>query len=129
MGTKLTLSGFFRWNYKRLLKRKKFQKNGSTVMPLFYKYLDVNDKWVAALYDFLDDSVDSFILDQLIDNCLSRKLRTNLLAERDLNLGCAWILLKQSKLRKVNRDRSSRIINSRCTVLITKLYCGFFQFV
>ena len=41
---------------------------------------------LAALCDFLDDSVDSFISDQLIDNCLAKNLQTKLLVEWDLTL-------------------------------------------
>ena len=32
-----------------------------------------------------------------------------------------WILLKQWQLQKVNRERSPRIINSQCTLLVDKI--------
>ena len=41
---------------------------------------------LAAPCDFLDDSVDSFISDQLTDNCLAKNLQTKLLVEWDLAL-------------------------------------------
>ena len=41
---------------------------------------------LAIFCDFPAESIDSFIQDQVIDNCSSTKLRTKLLAERDLTL-------------------------------------------
>ena len=61
--------------------RQEKQKEGETVAHFVTRL-----RQLAALCDFPNDSLDSFICDQLIDNCLSKKLRTKLLAERDLDL-------------------------------------------
>ena len=68
-------------SYNRHKFRQEKQKEGETVAQFVTRL-----RQLAALCDFPDDSVDSFIRDQLIDNCLAKKMRTKLLAERDLNL-------------------------------------------
>ena len=63
----------------------------------------------AALCDFLDDSVDSFISDQLTDNCLTKNLQTKLLVEWDLTLDRALDIAQameawESQSRQIAED-------------------------
>ena len=64
---------------------------------------------VAAPCDFLDENVDSFICDQLIDNFLATNLKTKLLAEGHLNLDRALDIAKtmeawESQSRQIAED-------------------------
>ena len=94
-------------SYNRHKFRQEKQKEGETVAQ-FVKRL----RQLAALCDFPDDSVDSvdsFIRDQLIDNCLAKKLLTKLLAERDLNLDRALDIAQameasESQSRQIAED-------------------------
>ena len=60
--------------------RKEGQKEGESVGQFVTKL-----RQLAILCEF-GDQVDDFIRDQVIDNCRSKRLRTKLLAERDLKL-------------------------------------------
>ena len=68
-------------SYNRHIFRQEKQKEGETISQFVTRL-----RQLAIFCDFPAESIDSFIQDQVIDNCSSTKLRTKLLAERDLTL-------------------------------------------
>ena len=68
-------------SYNRHTFRKEKQKEGESVSQF-----TTGLRQLATLCDFPAESIDDFIRDQIIDNCISQKLRTKLLAVADLTL-------------------------------------------
>lgn len=94
-------------SYNRHIFRQEKQKDGETVAQFVTRL-----RRLATLCDFPAESTDSFIRDQVIDNCLSMKLRTKLLAERDLSLArtldiAQAIEASQSQSRQIAEDNQS----------------------
>ena len=67
-------------SYNRHMFRKDSQTEGESVAQFVTRL-----RQLANLCEF-GDHIDDFIRDQVIDNCRSKRLRTKLLAERDLKL-------------------------------------------
>ena len=67
---------------------------------------------LAVLCDFLDDSVDSFISDQLTDNCLTKNLQTKLTSTLWINISflTMWVFGMAHRRRKMS-DASSSLSN------------------
>ena len=70
-------------SYSRHIFRQEKQKDGETVAQ-FATRLRTLAK--TSFIDFSADNINDFIRDQIIDACKSRRLRTKLLAQRELNL-------------------------------------------
>ena len=68
-------------SYNGHIFRQEKQKEGETISQFVTRL-----QQLAIFCDFPAESIDSFIQDQVIDNCSSTKLRTKLLAERGLTL-------------------------------------------
>ena len=88
-------------SYNRHIFRQEKQKEGETISQFVAKL-----RQLTIFCDFPAESMDSFIQDQVIDNCSSTKLRTKLVAERDLTLDR---MLDIAQAMEASESQSSQI--------------------
>ena len=93
-------------SYNRHMFRKACQNDEESVAQYVTRL-----RQLAHLCEF-GDQVDDFIRDQVIDNGRSKRLRTKLLAERDLNLE-SLTLLVQWRLQRAKRHRFLKVVSVR----------------